>query len=58
MVRSADVAETAALFANGQTLQHPQPPTPLKTDNATANSFVHNNIHQRKIKSWDMRFIS
>ena len=66
VVTSAAEAETAALFYNGQhiivlrrlleALQHPQSPTPLKTDNTTANSFVHNNINQRKSKSWDMRF--
>ena len=37
-------------------LGHPQPATPLKTDNSTATSFVHNNITQKKSKSWDMRY--
>ena len=32
-------------------LHHSQPPTPLKTDNTTANSFVHHNIHLRKSKT-------
>ena len=46
--------ETAGLFGNSQvaivircalqSLNHPQPPTPIKTDNSTANSFVHSNI--------------
>ena len=35
---------------------HPQPPTPIKIDNSTANGFVHNNITQKRSKSWDMRF--
>ena len=35
---------------------HPQPPTPIKTDNSTANGFIHDNIHQRRSKSWDMRY--
>ena len=35
-------------------LGHPQPPTPIKTDNATANGFVQNNMHLRKSKTWDM----
>ena len=38
------------------TLGHPQPPTPIKTDNSTANSFVHANIKQRKSKTWDLRY--
>jgi hypothetical protein len=37
-------------------LGHPQPPTPLKTDNSTAYSFVHSNIRQRRSKTWDMRW--
>ena len=35
---------------------HPQPDTPLKTDNATANMFFHDNIAQKRLKSWVMRF--
>lgn len=66
MVSSAAEAETAELFYNGKNiivlrralhaLGHPQKPTQLKTDNATADGFVHNNIHQRKSKAWDMRY--
>ena len=66
VVSSAVEAETAGLFHNGKNiivlrralhaLGHPQKPTPLKTDNATADGFVHNNIHQRKSKAWDMRY--
>ena len=66
VVSSAAEAETAAIFYNAQTsillrrilhaLGHPQPPTPIKTDNATANGFVHNNMHLRKSKTWDMRY--
>ena len=37
-------------------LDHPQPATPVKTDNSTAHNFVHNNMKQKKSKSWDMRF--
>ena len=65
VVSSAAEAETAGLFYNAQNalqlrriltaLNHPQFPTPIKTDNATANGFVHNNIHLRKSKTWDMR---
>ena len=66
VVTSAAEAEISALFHNARTaiplrrlliaLGHPQPPTPIKVDNSTANAFVHNNITQRRSKSWDMRF--
>ena len=35
---------------------NPQPPTPLKIDNSTVHSILHNNITQKKSKSWDMRY--
>ena len=60
------VASAAEIFHNAQiavlvrrmlrALDHPQPPTPIKTDNSTANGFIHNNIHQKRSKSWDMRY--
>ena len=66
VVASAAKAETSGLFHNAQTglilrqllrdFGHPQPATPLKTDNSTANSFVHSNIRQKRSKSWDMRY--
>ena len=66
VVASAAKAETGGLYNNAQDaiiihialeeLGHPQPPTPIKTDNTTAHSFVHNNIKQRKPKTWDMRW--
>lgn len=66
VVASAAEAETAGLFFNAQNilhlrqtlhdLGHPQPPTPLKTDNSTANDFVHANMKRRRSKSWDMRY--
>ena len=66
VVSSAAEAETGGVFHNGQTaiiirraleaLGHPQPPTPLKTDNSTAASFVHANIRQKRSKTWDMRW--
>ena len=66
VVASAAEAEVAGVFHNAQitvlirrilrTLNHPQPPTPIKTDNSTANGFIHNNIHQKRSKSWDMRY--
>ena len=66
VVSSAAEAETAGLFHNAKTaiairrsldiLGHPQPPTPIKTDNSTALGFVKNLVHQKRSKSWDMRF--
>ena len=66
ILASAAECETGGVFFNGQTavvlrvalttLGHPQPPTPIKTDNSTANSFVHSNIKQRKSKTWDLRW--
>jgi hypothetical protein len=66
VMSSAAEAETGGVYWNGQddvacrtpleALGHPQPPTPLKTDNSTAISFVHSNIRQRRSKTWDMRW--
>ena len=39
-----------------EALNHPQPPTPIKTDNSTATGFVYDNIHQKRSKTWDMRY--
>ena len=66
VVASAAEAETGGLFYNGQdaiiirhsleALGHPQPKTPIKTDNSTATGFIYDNIRQRKSKTWDMRW--
>ena len=66
VVSSAAEAETAGGFHNTQMaipirrilgfLGHPQPATPFQTDNTTATVFLHNNIHQKCSKSWDMRY--
>ena len=66
VVLSSAEAEVAGIFHNAgmaipirhilQALNHPQPPTPLKTDNSTATGFVYINIHQKRSKSWDMRY--
>ena len=57
VVASAAEAQTGGLFHNArttlpiremlQTLGHPQPPTPIKTDNSTANDFVLKNLKQK-----------
>ena len=66
VVLSAAEAETGGVFENSQTsitikhmletLGHPQPPTPIKTDNATASSFFNKTLKARRSKSWDMRY--
>ena len=65
VVASSAEAETSALFLNSQAalpiryllkhIGHPQSPTPLKTDNKTANAFVHQEMRHKKSKAWDMR---
>ena len=64
VVSSAAEAETCGVFHNaivGVNLRnlliamgHPQPPTPIITDNAVAAGFVNKNIQLKKAKSWDM----
>ena len=66
VVSSSSEAEVAGVYHNAgmaipirfflQCLNHPQPHTPLKTDNSTATGFVYNNIHQKRSKAWDMRY--
>ena len=66
VVSSAAEAEIGGVYHNAQAaipiriilqaLNHIQPPTPIKTDNSTANGFIHDNIHQKRSKSWDMRY--
>ena len=66
VMASATEAETGGLFYNGQEaipliraleeMGHPQPPTPIQTDNYTAYGIVNSSIRQRKSKAMDMRF--
>ena len=35
---------------------HPQGKTPVITDDSTANSFVHSEMHVKHSKSWDMKY--
>ena len=63
---SAAEAETGGVFGNAQkcisirraltALGHPQPATPIKTDNSTTNNFVHANLRQKRSKTWDMKW--
>ena len=61
---SAAAAEIGALFANTRTaiparvlleeMDHPQPPTPVQTDNTTTHGFVTKNLNPKATKSIDM----
>jgi hypothetical protein len=65
VVASAAEAKIGALFHNGQdacTLRqtlieigHPQPPTPLQTDNQCADGIINDTVKQRRSKAIDMR---
>jgi hypothetical protein len=66
VLSSAGEAELAALFYNAkdgamlrttlEALGHPQPPTPIQTDNACAAGIANDTIKQRRSKAIDMRF--
>jgi hypothetical protein len=66
VVSSAAEAELAALFHNGkeacpiriclEELGHPQPPTPIQTDNSTAAGIANDTVKQKRSKAIDMRF--
>ena len=66
VLSSAAEAELAALFHNGkeacplritlEELGHPQPPTPIQTDNSTASGIANDTVKQKRSKAIDMRF--
>ncbi len=66
VLSSAAEAELAGLFLNGkeavperitlEELGHPQPPTPMVTDNSTAMGIANDSVKQKRSKSMDMRF--
>ena len=66
VMSSAAEAELGGLFINAKTavpirktleeLGHKQPPTPIQTDNSTANGVVNNEIQPKATKAMDMRF--
>jgi hypothetical protein len=66
VVASAAEAEIGALFHNAQdacTLRqtlieigHPQPPTPLQTDNKCADGIINDTVKQKRSKAIDMRY--
>ena len=66
VMTSAAEAELGALYINSreavpqrillEEMGHPQPKTPMQTDNTTALGVVNNNIQPRRTKAMDMRF--
>ena len=66
VVSSAAEAELAGLFHNAkescpiriclEEMGHPQPPTPIVTDNSTAVGIANDTIKQKRSKAIDMRF--
>ena len=63
---SACKAEIGAMYINGreavptrktlEELGHPQPQTPMQTDNTAAQAVVTNNVKPKRTKAKDMRF--
>jgi hypothetical protein len=66
MMSSAAEAEIGAVFINSkegavlcttlEKLGHPQPPTPLETDNIIATGYSNGTIKQKRTKAMDMHF--
>jgi hypothetical protein len=66
VMASAAESEVGALFLNGQEaiplrdtlikFGHPQPSTPLQTDNTTAAGIANDTIKQKRSKAMNMRF--
>ena len=66
VLSSAAEAELGALYHNGkeacpiritlEELGHPQPPTPIHTDNSTASGIANDTVKQKRSKAIDMHF--
>jgi hypothetical protein len=66
VMASASEAEVAGIYINAREavpmqkalieMGHPQPATPMKTDNSTATGILNNTIKQKRSKAIDMRF--
>ena len=66
VMTSACEAEIGAMYINGreavptrktlEELGHPQPRTPMQTDNTAAQAVVTNNVQPKRTKAMDMRF--
>ena len=48
--------EAVPFITTLEELGHPQPPTPMKTDNTTANVIINGTVKQNRSKAIDMRF--
>ena len=63
---SAAEAELSALYINAkeavyirtilEELGHKQPPTPIQTDNSTAEGIINSKVQPKRTKAMDMRF--
>ena len=63
---SAAEAELGALYINARKavemrtilheMGHPQPPTPMQTDNSTAEGIINKKVQPKRTKAMDMRF--
>ncbi|EJK50851.1 hypothetical protein THAOC_30042, partial [Thalassiosira oceanica] len=64
IMSSATEAELAALYIVAREcvnvilteMGHPQPPTPIQTDNATAEGVINSKVQPKRTKAMDMRF--
>jgi hypothetical protein len=66
LLSSAAEAELGALYSNPKEaaysrqiltkMGHPQPRTPIQTDNLTAEGVINHNIHSKQTKAMDMHF--
>ena len=52
-----EAAQQGVMFRNTlEEMGHPQPPTPIQTDNSTAAKIINDRVKQRKSRTIDMRF--
>jgi hypothetical protein len=66
VMSSAAKAEIGSLYTNArkgveernilEEMSHPQPPTPVQTDNSTADGIINSRIQPKRTKAMDMRF--
>jgi hypothetical protein len=66
VMSSAAKAELGALYINArkgvkirnilEEMGHPQPPTPVQTDNSTADRVINSRVQPKRTKAMDMRF--
>jgi hypothetical protein len=66
VMSSAAEAEIASLYTNArkgveernvlEEMGHPQPPTPVQTDNSTADGIINSRVQPKRTKAMDMRF--